>query len=578
MSRLTTAKSNAETEQFIVNPLWGFDPLDLLAKTEFPNDHNEYKIRHSQEARRNAIRRIPLETLDEVRTLKTVYISEPGKQGAEQNIEKEQEKLLKSKIQQDQLARSAACLMIQACFRGWSTRRRYIVIINAIISTKTHRDGALLDPLLPNVRDLRIQEKLRRRYLHWCMLFDRASIIPPEYSQYCAAIIQANWKRFLIRRAYKKYMTKMKVGPTKPKSREGMEKQEALDFLKYVANKPAQHEQNRNCAALIIQRAWKRYYNTRIYYFYRDLIKIRENGHPKQMLKFINPKEADLIDRGMAVHVRFRLGGVQFPPMIFYKIFAHKSLIDMNSFAPKDYTAQESKQMLPRTLFLNDKPLPVKDAKDEWYQRFEGNDWRPVIETFTGPFASNSIHQTELQKNLFHYSKLTRHQDVMKKRKNKQLQWMRKLYSLGNKLQSTMEESSKSEKPRVGWLDLQKGMQVEADPMLIPVKSKPIPKRETKDQELDRIIKEIEVQEMEMKLIGWTKGLNFQDYHDNWLNLAATAPSDKDPRHHIGMLETEHIHHYLESPDEYQLQIDTESCQALKSETAELELLDNQAL
>ncbi|KAJ2998919.1 hypothetical protein HDV02_003894 [Globomyces sp. JEL0801] len=434
MSRLTTAKSNAETEQFIVNPLWGFDPLDLLAKTEFPNDHNEYKIRHSQEARRNAIRRIPLETLDEVRTLKTVYISEPGKQGAEQNIEKEQEKLLKSKIQQDQLARSAACLMIQACFRGWSTRRRYIVIINAIISTKTHRDGALLDPLLPNVRDLRIQ--------------------------------------------------KMKVGPTKPKSREGMEKQEALDFLKYVANKPAQHEQNRNCAALIIQRAWKRYYNTRIYYFYRDLIKIRENGHPKQMLKFINPKEADLIDRGMAVHVRFRLGGVQFPPMIFYKIFAHKSLIDMNSFAPKDYTAQESKQMLPRTLFLNDKPLPVKDAK--------------------GPFASNSIHQTELQKNLFHYSKLTRHQDVMKKRKNKQLQWMRKLYSLGNKLQSTMEESSKSEKPRVGWLDLQKGMQVEADPMLIPVKSKPIPKRETKDQELDRIIKEIEVQEMEMKLIGWT--------------------------------------------------------------------------
>jgi hypothetical protein len=34
-----------------INPLWGFDPVDLLRRTNFPNDENEYKIRHSKAAR-----------------------------------------------------------------------------------------------------------------------------------------------------------------------------------------------------------------------------------------------------------------------------------------------------------------------------------------------------------------------------------------------------------------------------------------------------------------------------------------------------------------------------------------------
>ncbi len=52
------------------------------------------------------------------------------------------------------------------------------------------------------------------------------------------------------------------------------------------------------------------YKNTRIYWFYRDLIKIREKGDPFQMLKFINPREAQLIDKSQGLHIRFRLGGV----------------------------------------------------------------------------------------------------------------------------------------------------------------------------------------------------------------------------------------------------------------------------
>lgn len=64
------------------------------------------------------------------------------------------------------------------------------------------------------------------------------------------------------------------------------------------------------------------------------------------------------MDAAAGVHVRFRLGGDQvrpltegisadelrqFPPVIYYKIFIHNSLVDVNSFAPRDYTVHKQK-------------------------------------------------------------------------------------------------------------------------------------------------------------------------------------------------------------------------------------------
>jgi hypothetical protein len=77
-------------------------------------------------------------------------------------------------------------------------------------------------------------------------------------------------------------------------------------------------------------------------------------------LKFINPKESQLIEAASGLHIKFRLGGRNFPPTVYYKIFAHKPIIDMNSFSPRDYT-QEGKQILPLNLFNNISPL--KDSK-----------------------------------------------------------------------------------------------------------------------------------------------------------------------------------------------------------------------
>jgi hypothetical protein len=49
----------------------------------------------------------------------------------------------------------------------------------------------------------------------------------------------------------------------------------------------------------------------------------RERGDPRELLKSINPREAQLADAASGIHVRFRLGGTVFPPLVFYKIFTH---------------------------------------------------------------------------------------------------------------------------------------------------------------------------------------------------------------------------------------------------------------
>ena len=77
----------------------------------------------------------------------------------------------------------------------------------------------------------------------------------------------------------------------------------------------------------------------RIYRYYRDLIRFRERGDPAVLLRAVNPREANMSDAACGVHVRFRLGGTTFPPLIFYKIYTHRPVTDMCAFSPRDYVA-----------------------------------------------------------------------------------------------------------------------------------------------------------------------------------------------------------------------------------------------
>lgn len=100
----------------------------------------------------------------------------------------------------------------------------------------------------------------------------------------------------------------------------------------------------------IIQKAWRSYCNIRVYRYLRDIILNKLQGIPADLLRSIIPIETDFLDRAAGIHVRFRLGGVMFPPKIFYKIYTHRPLCDINAFAPRNYSIERKYQPDPATL------------------------------------------------------------------------------------------------------------------------------------------------------------------------------------------------------------------------------------
>ena len=91
---------------------------------------------------------------------------------------------------------------------------------------------------------------------------------------------------------------------------------------------------------------------------------------------------------------------------------------------------------------------------------------------------------------------------MKKKRRARKIEWLKKMYSLG--------EGTKASEA-AGWLNLKKGLDV------------PIQNRE---QDLEMIIKDIEQIELDESLLSWPKALDFDSYHNQWLALASTAPSN----------------------------------------------------
>ncbi|KAK9821024.1 hypothetical protein WJX74_002716 [Apatococcus lobatus] len=171
----------------------------------------------------------------------------------------------------------------------------------------------------------------------------------------------------------------------------------------------------RRLAALCIQRCWRAYCPRKIYHFFRDLVLFNEKQPPRELLKSINPQEATLFDGATGLHVRFRLGGQSFPPMLFYKIFTHHPISDICAYCPRDYA--------------KDHPRPKRQARlpdaSAWYCRMENNDWRPVVATML-PMLTETCQEQRQAK--VHYAPIIRHQQLVKHRKMRKRQWLHKAY------------------------------------------------------------------------------------------------------------------------------------------------------
>uniref|UniRef100_A0A0G4GDH7 Uncharacterized protein n=1 Tax=Chromera velia CCMP2878 TaxID=1169474 RepID=A0A0G4GDH7_9ALVE len=133
-------------------------------------------------------------------------------------------------------------------------------------------------------------------------------------------------------------------------------------------------------AAFRIQKCWGNHCDRKIFKVLRDVVNFRLQGNPSLLLRCINPREAHLLDPAAQCHVRFRLGGTGWPPQLYYKIFVHGPLIDINAFAPRDYrrlvlaNGRERKEQLLRKFDRYKTALGApNDTNEAFYREIEFN-------------------------------------------------------------------------------------------------------------------------------------------------------------------------------------------------------------
>ena len=218
---------------------------------------------------------------------------------------------------------------------------------------------------------------------------------------------------------------------------------------------------DRASAALTIQRKWRSFCARRIFRYFSDLIRFKLKGAPGDLLRHIVPSEADLLDKAAGVHVRFRLGGTVFPPNVYFKIYTHRPLCDVNAFAPRDYSKEKVDVLVDPKYRFEKSPPPRKRGPqrrdegkqnirvgaryigtkvtttvgiDQWYKRDENNPWRPIAsqvmsDYLAPPWLKDEVARTR-RTQPFHFSRLRRQADIDKEKMRRKREWMMKAYTL----------------------------------------------------------------------------------------------------------------------------------------------------
>jgi hypothetical protein len=174
-------------------------------------------------------------------------------------------------------------------------------------------------------------------------------------------------------------------------------------------------------AIKIIKSAWKSYQDRKTFKCYLAIMNFHKKGDPMTLLRYINPLEAKLLDKSSGAIVRFRLGGDTFPPKIFYKIYTN-NIVDVCSFSPRDYTAMCEKRMQAKDMHSN-APRWVPMDTASWYKRLENNGWRTVDHFRLYPKCVSDDRPVVP----FHHLKYQRQEDVLRKRKQRKIEWLKNM-------------------------------------------------------------------------------------------------------------------------------------------------------
>ncbi|KAM4534082.1 protein MFI [Odontesthes bonariensis] len=251
-------------------------------------------------------------------------------------------------------------------------------------------------------------------------------------------------------------------------------------------------------AVRIIQRAWRRYVSREVFEYIKMLISHCNQQDPQTILRAVNPREARLLDAAAGVFIRFRLGGVTFPPNVYYKIFTYRPIVDLCASSPKDYT-QLGRRMAVDQRTKRGQALKQEQDRSGWYRRMENNSWRLFCCKVSSLWKDEPAEIGADKRMDFHYSRLQRRQDVGKWRKRRKIQWLQQIYNQG-RLQAH------SEHRHVAAL-----VESSAQEVMDTIK-------ENGDDE----ILEWELEE----LLAWTNTLNFEEYMQEWKHLACSHSSE----------------------------------------------------
>ncbi|XP_052782799.1 uncharacterized protein CXorf58-like [Mya arenaria] len=116
----------------------------------------------------------------------------------------------------------------------------------------------------------------------------------------------------------------------------------------------------RQAAASIVEKAWIGYRDRQMFKLLKHAVCAAENSMSSEILRKVAPKEAEFMnDRCSEVRVRFRFGGGEFPPMIFFKVFIHsdgkgvKYLSGKRVIKPASGAAEDSLRLMGNRQFYN---------------------------------------------------------------------------------------------------------------------------------------------------------------------------------------------------------------------------------
>jgi hypothetical protein len=274
-----------------------------------------------------------------------------------------------------------------------------------------------------------------------------------QYRDWCAAKIARNWLYYRKSARYRRFAVRPLYSYA------------AIDIQRfwrdYRARRAARTDpmQALHAPARVIQRAYRRFSQRRIYAYFRTLILARQNSNPYLLLRLLNPREGASLaaDPASGLYVRFRLGGAVFPPIVYYKTFSSFAVTDIGSFAPRDYA--RDRKAVQNAVHLNADgtegspqpaglgqagPLGSPSAtvhasqallhptdRAFWYRRCENNGWRPIVNDALLAAADPVAERTSAVTKVFHPNKLVRQMDVLRRRKGKKIEWMKKLYASG---------------------------------------------------------------------------------------------------------------------------------------------------